>query len=115
MLRQSTDGLPYLAPEIQLLYKSKDRRQRDDADFAVIEPLLPVDARRWLQDVLELVAPSARVDSCPEKRRRLIKRGRFDDRETPIGLLAAAKHWATREELSGCLPDAERDELVKSA
>jgi hypothetical protein len=57
VVRQSTDGLQYLAPEIQLLYKSKDRRQRDDADFAAIGPLLPMDARRWLHDVLELVAP----------------------------------------------------------
>jgi hypothetical protein len=57
VVRPSTDGLQYLAPEIQLLYKSKDRRQRDDADCAVIEPLLPMDARRWLHDVLQWVTP----------------------------------------------------------
>jgi hypothetical protein len=56
-VRQSPYGLPYLAPEIQLLYKSKARRERDDADFAQICPLLAAHARRWLHDALELADP----------------------------------------------------------
>ena len=32
--RQTEDGLPYLAPEIQLLYKAKAPRPKDEADFA---------------------------------------------------------------------------------
>ena len=54
---QSPDGLRSLAPEIQLLYKSKAPPERDEADFAQICPLLAADARRWLHDALELTTP----------------------------------------------------------
>src|SRR5262245_16222 len=57
VVQRSPDGLPYLAPEIQLLYKSKGRRERDDADFAHVWPLLDADARTWLLDALELTSP----------------------------------------------------------
>lgn len=57
VVRRNADGLPYLAPEIQLLYKSKGSRERDDRDFAQVCPLLAADARRWLQHALELTAP----------------------------------------------------------
>jgi hypothetical protein len=57
VVRQSPVGLPYLAPEIQLLYKSKTPRERDDADFDQIWPLLDADARTWLGDALELTTP----------------------------------------------------------
>ena len=57
VVRLSPDRLRYLAPEIQLLYKSKARRSRDEADFAQICPLLATDARRWLHDALELTTP----------------------------------------------------------
>ena len=57
IVRQSPDRLRYLAPEIQLLYKSKAPRERDEADFAQICPLLAADARRWLHDALELTTP----------------------------------------------------------
>jgi hypothetical protein len=57
VVRRNSDGLPYLAPEIQLLYKSKGPRERDDRDFAQICPLLAVEARKWLQHALELTAP----------------------------------------------------------
>ena len=57
VVRRSSDRLPYLAPEIQLLYKSKGPRERDDRDFAQTCPLLAADARRWLLHALELTAP----------------------------------------------------------
>jgi hypothetical protein len=57
VVRRSSEGLPYLAPEIQLLYKSKRPRERDDRDFAQICPLLGADARTWLKHALELTAP----------------------------------------------------------
>ena len=60
VVQQTPDGLPYLAPEIQLLYKSKGSRQRDDADFAQVWPLLDADARTWLHDALELTSPDHR-------------------------------------------------------
>jgi hypothetical protein len=36
----SADGVPYLAPELQLLYKSKDMRPKDNADAAEVIPSL---------------------------------------------------------------------------
>lgn len=57
VVRHTQDTPPYLAPEIQLLYKSKGARERDDVDFAQTWPLLAADARRWLHDALELTAP----------------------------------------------------------
>jgi hypothetical protein len=56
-VRQSPEGLPYLAPEIQLLYKSNAPRERDKLDFSQTWPLLAPEARRWLRDALELVKP----------------------------------------------------------
>ena len=48
VLRISTSGLAYLAPEVQLLYKSRRMRPRDQPDFEVIAPLLDSPARDWL-------------------------------------------------------------------
>ncbi len=39
----------YLAPEIQLLYKSKSPRPKDQADFEVVVPLLDQSQRNWLK------------------------------------------------------------------
>jgi len=58
VVRQSADGLPYLAPEIQLLYKSKVPRSRDEVDFGNSWRLLSLDARRCLHDAIRLADPS---------------------------------------------------------
>ncbi len=52
--------LPYLAPEIVLLYKSKAPAPKDDADLACVLPYLSVDQRGWLQHALALTAPGHR-------------------------------------------------------
>ncbi len=49
----SAGGIPYLAPEIQLLFKSKGRREKDDLDAQVVIPLLDHDRRRWLEAHLD--------------------------------------------------------------
>src|SRR5262249_24760898 len=49
---RTADGLPYLAPEIQLLYKAKGVRSKDDADFRCVAPQLDSRARTWLRDAL---------------------------------------------------------------
>jgi len=46
----SPDGLPYLAPEIVLLFKSRGGRPKDNNDFADVVHLLDPDRRRWLLD-----------------------------------------------------------------
>jgi hypothetical protein len=47
-LMTTTDGVPYLAPEIQLLFKAKGLRPKDHVDAGVVIPLLDEPRRRWL-------------------------------------------------------------------
>jgi hypothetical protein len=51
-------GIPYLAPEIQLLFKSKGRRERDERDFEVSLPGLERERRDWLARALRLADPA---------------------------------------------------------
>jgi hypothetical protein len=50
-------GLPYLAPEIVLLFKAKHLEPRDRIDFDNAIPALSLDARRWLRDAIEKTHP----------------------------------------------------------
>lgn len=56
-LARRIDGIPVIAPEIQLLYKGNTtnragRRLKDDADFQTILPHLTPEQRRWLREQL---------------------------------------------------------------
>jgi hypothetical protein len=51
------DGIPYLAPEIQLFYKARGLRPKDEVDFARILPALDGKRREWLRESLALVHP----------------------------------------------------------
>ncbi|ABW14995.1 hypothetical protein Franean1_5644 [Parafrankia sp. EAN1pec] len=62
-------GIPYIAPEVQLLYKSQASRPKDETDFAAVLPLLATDRRRWLSDALAAthpwqrrLSPDAKID-----------------------------------------------------
>ncbi len=46
------EGVPYLAPEIQLLFKSRSGRPKDDNDAAAVIPALTADRRTWLANQL---------------------------------------------------------------
>ena len=50
--RVTRDGIPYLAPEIQLFYKAKNPRLKDETDFTAVLPCLARAQRRWLSDAL---------------------------------------------------------------
>jgi hypothetical protein len=50
--RTSSDGIRYLAPEIQLYYKAKDPRPKDEADFTAVLPFLTREQRQWLGGTL---------------------------------------------------------------
>ena len=50
-------GIPYLAPEIQLLYKAKRPRPKDEADFAQVLPALDQERRQWLSTALAVAHP----------------------------------------------------------
>ncbi len=56
--RWSDDGIPYLAPEVQLLYKAKAPRAKDEADFMRVAPRLDRDGRRWLCKALATAYPA---------------------------------------------------------
>ena len=46
---RTPDGVPFLAPEVQLLYKAKAAPlPKDEADFTAAVPLLDEGRRRWL-------------------------------------------------------------------
>ena len=56
-IRRTGDGIPYLAPEIVLLFKAKGARAKDQADFDSVLPLLDPDAVGWLRRVLGRAHP----------------------------------------------------------
>ena len=58
VIERDPTGIPYLAPEIVLLFKAKHAdRDKDAADFARALPLLDVQRRQWLADALRVVHP----------------------------------------------------------
>lgn len=65
----NAEGIPYLVPEIQLLYKAKNPRPKDEADFLAALPALDWERRRWLAAALAIVHPGhawlALVEQAP--------------------------------------------------
>jgi hypothetical protein len=57
ILRATPGGIPYLAPEIQLLYKARDLRPEDWTDFGHAAPRLDSPAAEWLRDCLSRLYP----------------------------------------------------------
>lgn len=52
--RSTAEGVPYVAPEIQLLYKARqDMLARDEADFQAAASLMDETACAWLLECLE--------------------------------------------------------------
>lgn len=50
-------GLPFLAPEVQLFYKARGRRHKDEQDLETVLPHLSDDQRGWLREALTLAHP----------------------------------------------------------
>jgi hypothetical protein len=46
------DGIPFLAPEVVLLFKSRSTADRDRHDVQTALPLLHAEQRSWLEDTL---------------------------------------------------------------
>ncbi|MFD4139551.1 nucleotidyltransferase domain-containing protein [Streptomyces sp. NPDC058572] len=55
--RVTAQGVPYLTPEVQLFYKAKQTRGKDEVDFDAVFPLLDTAQREWLLDALNTTAP----------------------------------------------------------
>ena len=47
------DGIPFLAPEVALLFKSRSNSDKDRHDVETALPVLNAGQRSWLQDTLE--------------------------------------------------------------
>jgi Aminoglycoside-2''-adenylyltransferase len=47
------DGIPFLAPEVVLLFKSRSKTDRDRRDVQTALPILNAEQRSWLRDTLE--------------------------------------------------------------
>lgn len=56
-ISHNSERIPYLAPELQLLYKANRVRAADDADFQRVAPHLDDRARAWLHDALKEIDP----------------------------------------------------------
>jgi hypothetical protein len=54
---RTSDGIPYLEPVLQLLYKSKNNRPKDDRDATEVIPDLAPDQRRRLRTLLPVDHP----------------------------------------------------------
>jgi hypothetical protein len=50
-------GVPFLRPEIVLLFKAGELSPKNDADFAAVRPQLTQTAREWLREALEVIDP----------------------------------------------------------
>ncbi|HLJ68411.1 MAG TPA: Mut7-C RNAse domain-containing protein [Chloroflexota bacterium] len=57
LIVHTRDGVPVIAPEIQLRYKARDPRPKDEADFRLALPLLDHEQRRWLRESLQVNRP----------------------------------------------------------
>jgi hypothetical protein len=55
--RRTADGVPYLDPSIQLLFKTKDPRPKDIADFNAVLAALPGREGAWLASALTATYP----------------------------------------------------------
>jgi hypothetical protein len=52
-LGDERNGVPFLRPEIALLYKSSERSPKNETDFAAVRPHLSREASLWLRAALE--------------------------------------------------------------
>lgn len=52
MTLHNAAGIPFLVPEVQLFYKSKEPREKDEQDFSAVLPLLSAPQRAWLSDAI---------------------------------------------------------------
>jgi hypothetical protein len=57
LIARTTDGIPYCQPEVALLFKAKNPRDKDEADFARVLPSLDLGRRSWLREALTKVHP----------------------------------------------------------
>ena len=55
LVEHTADGIPFVRPEVVLLFKAKRSREKDEADFDAVLPRLDAARRAWLRAALERV------------------------------------------------------------
>lgn len=60
IILHTADGIPFLAPELVLLFKAKHVRPKDQTDFESVVPLLSPEQRARLAGLVERVYPDHR-------------------------------------------------------
>ena len=61
------DGIPFLAPEVVLLFKSRSKSDKDQRDVETALPVLDAGQRAWLRDTLEQLPPG-QTTPVPQER-----------------------------------------------
>jgi hypothetical protein len=62
---RSPDGIPYLAPDLQLLFKSREPRPKDDLDARTVIPEIDADRQGRLRSLLPASHPWQDLISSP--------------------------------------------------
>jgi hypothetical protein len=57
IVARTAEGIPYLVPEVVLLFKAKAARPKDEADLANVLPRLTAAQRAWLGEALSRAHP----------------------------------------------------------
>jgi hypothetical protein len=57
LVQRTESGIPFVRPEVVLLFKAKRSREKDEADFDAVLPRLDAERRSWLRAALERVHP----------------------------------------------------------
>lgn len=57
LVRRSAEGVPYMAPEVVLLFKAKHDRDKDRRDLKAVLPSLSDAQARWLKESLSHLHP----------------------------------------------------------
>lgn len=60
IVRRDDRGIPYLSPEVVMLFKAKHCRDKDEHDWSLVRPRLDRAQRAWLAEALDLVHPGHR-------------------------------------------------------
>ena len=60
LIARSESGVPYVQPEVVLLFKARAPRPKDERDFELVLPYLGQRRREWLHGALSLVHPGHR-------------------------------------------------------
>jgi Aminoglycoside-2''-adenylyltransferase len=60
------DGIPFLAPEVVLLFKARSKADKDQHDVETALPLLDAGQRSWLQETLKRL-PQGRAAAVPRR------------------------------------------------